>query len=147
MLTSKGLTTFLFPIGSSTSYFAFIWFLNGIGHGLALPTAMRLTKQLSTGKTFATNWSFVLTAVNIAGVLNPMASAFLAKTFGWQTAIYLSGVIALATGLVVLFLFNQSTENSTVSYSESKSIIKSTNSTRMIDLFALPVIWILISNR
>lgn len=143
-----GSTTFLFPLGSSVTYFASIWFLNGIGHGLALPAAMRLTKQFSTGTTFATNWSFVMTAVNIAGVLNPMASAFLANAFSWQTAVYISGVITLATGLVVLILFQQFNSKSENANSQAKKQTgKSKSPLRVTDLFVFPVLWILISNR
>lgn len=145
-----GSTTFLFPLGSSTTYFASIWFLNGIGHGLALPCAMRLTKQFSSGTTFATNWSFVLTAVNIAGVLNPMASAFLASAFNWQTAVYLSACITLASGFLGLVMFNQfssSPDNDTLSLKKKNDKSKQSNNIRLTELFVFPVLWILIGNR
>lgn len=145
-----GSATFLFPLGSSTTYFASVWFLNGIGQGLALPCAMRLVKQFSSGTTFATNWSFVLTAVNIAGVFNPMASAYLASTFSWQTAVYLSGCIITGCGLLGLVLFNQlaaQTDEKTVELKKKGDNKKSSKSIKLAELLVFPVLWIIIGNR
>ena len=102
-----GISTFLFPFGSSTGYFSFVWFLNGIGHGLSLPTALRITKQISGDASFATNWSFVLIANNIAGVLNPLIHSSLATFLGWRMAVFVCAGITFVTGITVLFYLNQ----------------------------------------
>ncbi|KAI2807568.1 hypothetical protein BLOT_005504 [Blomia tropicalis] len=144
-----GTTTLLFTFGSGTSYFSFIWMLNGIGHGLQLPTALRLTKEFSTPTTFATNWSFVLTAVNVAGVLNPLVSTFIADRFGWRVAINLAGILALVFGLVSLILFSRRVkQNAIVKPKKNQVETKDSNQKlRTVDLLLIPVLWILIVNR
>lgn len=101
-----GLTGLVFPLGSSVNYFSVVWFLNGLGHGLELPTAMRLTKQHSTLDTYSSSWAWVLTAVNISGVLNPFISPFLAAHFGWRVAVSISGVITICSGVVCYYVLN-----------------------------------------
>ena len=123
--------------------------LNGIGNGLQLPTALRLTKEFSTPTTFATNWSFVLTAVNVAGVLNPLVSTFIADRFGWRVAINLAGILALVFGLVSLILFSKRVKQNTV-VKPKKNQVETKDSNRKlrtVDLLLIPVLWILIVNR
>lgn len=145
-----GLTTILFPFGTNTTYFAFIWFLNGIGQGLALPTAMRLIKELSPKNVFASNWSFVLAAVNVAGVLNPLISTFVAKSFNWSMAIYLSGLITFCTGLTVFLLFNNKSDHKqkVIEHLNNQSKNNQTNgSLRLARLFVFPTLWLIVVNR
>ena len=149
-LLITGITTLFFPSGTNVYYFATIWLINGIGHGLELPTAIWLTKHFSTKDTFATNWSFVMTAVNIAGIITPTWSIFLSSNFGWKMALYISGTLTFATGLVMLIYFREESNLKTNHQKENEETIKKTTETKMgvWDLFIFfPQIWIVMINR
>nr|XP_027199362.1 glucose-6-phosphate exchanger SLC37A4-like [Dermatophagoides pteronyssinus] len=149
-LLITGITTLFFPSGTNVYYFATIWLINGIGHGLELPTAIWLTKHFSTKDTFATNWSFVMTAVNIAGIITPTWSIFLSSNFGWKMALYISGTLTFATGLVMLIYFREESNLKTNHQKENEETIKKTTETKMgvWDLFIFfPPIWIVMINR
>ncbi|KAH9529217.1 hypothetical protein DERF_003111 [Dermatophagoides farinae] len=144
-LLITGISTLFFPSGKNVYHFAAVWLLNGVGHGLELPTALWLTKQFSTKDTFASNWSFVMTAVNIAGVITPTWSTFLSNNLGWKMALYISGTLTFATGLVILFYFNKEPSFKTNRYIENR---KTEIKLRLLDLFIyLPPLWIVIINR
>lgn len=150
-LLITGITTLWFPSGKNVHYFATVWLLNGIGHGLELPTAMWLTKQFSTKVTFATNWSFVMTAVNIAGVITPTWSTFLSSNLGWKMALYISGTLTFATGLVILIFFNEESNIETNQrYKVDQKTLKRTAEIKMSAwnlLIFLPPLWIVMINR
>lgn len=144
-LVTCGLTTCLLPLYPSTWWFCLVWFLNGIGHGLELPTAGRLTKQASSANSFATNWAFVLTAVNIVGVANPIVSTFLGNLLGWRTTVLISGIITATSGVMVYIYFNHTSLQINQDAKSKSDNLKSTLRAR--DLFIYPVLWIVVINR
>lgn len=138
-------TTFVFPFGTTTGYFAFVWFLNGIGHGLTMPSAIRITKLLSGDGTFATNWSFVVIANNLAGVLNPLVHTTLANIFGWKFSMFLCSAITATVGVTIFTKFSRLsiTKPETSKSSQAKS---STSKSKQSSVLT-PILFLVAFNR
>ena len=93
-----GISTLLFSMSTTVTQMSLIWFVNGLGQGFSLPSILKLTKDNSKPTSFATNWSIVLISVNIAGVVNPFVSAFIAETYDWRTSLIISALFVLGVG-------------------------------------------------
>lgn len=149
-LILSGLLTLLLPFGYNVNSIALIQFIDGFGHGLKLPTALRLTKDYSAPDRFATNWSFVMTSVNLAGIIAPILSMLISNNFGWRTTIHFSGIISFGLGV---FLFHQLNHNSSQinpvqlgkKVNEKSNNQMDNNIVKLI--LASPLIWLVLLNR
>ncbi|CAG2105902.1 unnamed protein product, partial [Medioppia subpectinata] len=93
-------TLLLSTVQVNASLFSALWFANGVGQGLALPPMIGLTRLHSKPAQFATNWALVLLSVNVASIVNPFVSTWMAGAYGWRQYIAFAGVQTLMVGAV-----------------------------------------------
>ena len=141
-----GISTLLFSSAKDVKQFAVLWFFNGLGQGFSLPSLLKITKENSHPTSFATNWSVVLISVNIAGVINPFISAFIAQHYHWRTCLAISAFLTLAVGSVC-YLTLETDSKIEIKSSNKKSMEKSNDSvddSKTSELLRHPMLWMCI---
>ncbi len=138
----SGISTLFFAFGSNVVHYTIMWFINGFGQGFALPSVLKLTKDNSHPTRFGTNWSLILIAVNISGVINPILSAYITQTYSWRIALIISAFKSLAVGFMSYLFINE--PNDEKSINEKKGIKKSQNEVKTSDLLKFPMLWMCI---
>jgi len=137
-----GISTLLFPFGTTVTHYSILWFINGIGQGFSLPSILKVTKDNSHPTRFATNWSIVLISINVSGVVNPLLSAFITQTYSWRTSLVISAFMSLAAGLMSFLLIGEPNDDQNVY--KKKDSQKSQTEVKTIDLLKFPLLWMCI---
>jgi OPA family glycerol-6-phosphate transporter-like MFS transporter 4 len=137
-----GFSTLFFPFGSNVTHFSILWFINGIGQGFSLPSILKVTKENSHPTRFATNWSIVLISVNVSGVINPLLSAYITKTYNWRTSLFISALMSLTVGLVSFLMIKEPIDDRSFNKKNDKN--KSETDMKTIDLLKFPILWMCI---
>ncbi|XP_054152786.1 glucose-6-phosphate exchanger SLC37A4-like, partial [Oppia nitens] len=102
----------------SASVYTLLWFVNGIGQGLALPPILQVTQSNSTPTRFATNWAVVLISINVAQIASTVIAAAITDSYGWRSYILFSTCLTVGVGALSYFLINY--HQDTVSNNDKK---------------------------
>ncbi|MEK9498806.1 MFS transporter family glucose-6-phosphate receptor UhpC [Photorhabdus sp. P32] len=98
-LVMTGVLNIIFAFCSSFSALLIIWTLNGFFQGWGWPPCARLLTHWYSRNERGFWWGYWNTSINIVGITVPMLSAFLATTYGWQTALMMPGIIGILLGV------------------------------------------------
>lgn len=93
-----------FGCGSSLSWFAMCWALNGLFQGFGAPPCAKILANWFPTTTRGTWWSMWNASHNIGGFLIPLVAAGAATAFGWRWGMIVPGAIGIAVGLLVYTL-------------------------------------------
>lgn len=102
-LIASGLCTLLFGCSSSLLLFSFFWSMNGLVQGSGWPSCTRLLTNWYSKSERGRSWSTLSTSQNIGGAITPFIVAYSAQLYGWRAAMIISGMLAIAGGLFLLF--------------------------------------------
>jgi len=79
-----------------------LWAANGFFQGFGAPACAKLLTQWYPAKSRGTWWALWCTANNIGGFLSPIVIGSVAHSWGWRWAMMVPGLMAIATGVVLL---------------------------------------------
>ncbi|WP_445496493.1 MFS transporter family glucose-6-phosphate receptor UhpC [Photorhabdus sp. SF281] len=98
-LVMTGVLNIIFAFCSSFPALLIIWTLNGFFQGWGWPPCARLLTHWYSRNERGFWWGCWNISINVVGVTVPMLSAFLATTYGWQTALMMPGIIGILLGI------------------------------------------------
>ena len=104
-LIVTGLLNIIFGLSSSIILFGLLWAANGFFQGWGWPPCSRLLMHWYGKKERARWWAVWNTSHNLGGAVIPILATWFILWFnGWQAALYIPGIMAIAGGL---FLINR----------------------------------------
>lgn len=103
-LILTGIFNLLFGMSSTLWFFALFWGLNGWFQGWGWPGCAKLLTHWYSQSERGRWWSVWSTSHNLGGALIPIVAALAAEYYGWRFAMYVPGVICIASGF---FLMNR----------------------------------------
>lgn len=101
-LILTGILNMLFGLSGSLLFFTVLWGLNGFFQGWGWPPCARLLTHWYSQSERGRWWSFWNTSHNIGGALIPLIGTYLAREWGWQSAMIVPGILCIAVGLYLL---------------------------------------------
>lgn len=103
-LILTGIFNLFFGMSSTLWAFALFWGLNGWFQGWGWPGCAKLLTHWYSQSERGRWWSIWSTSHNLGGALIPIIAAVCAEHFGWRCAMYVPGIICIASGF---FLMNR----------------------------------------
>lgn len=101
-LMITGILNILFGFSSSLIFFAVFWGMNGFFQGWGWPPCARLLTHWYSQSERGRWWGLWNTCHNVGGALIPLLCSFMAKAWGWRSAMMLPGVLCIGAGLYLL---------------------------------------------
>lgn len=101
-LIITGLLNIVFGSSSSVLAFSIVWGLNGVFQAWGWPSITKILTYWFDKENRGTWWSVCNTAHNIGGGILPLLTVLVATAIGWRFSLYLSGVISIAMGFVLM---------------------------------------------
>ncbi|MBM3200964.1 MAG: MFS transporter [Chlamydiae bacterium] len=101
-LIITGLVNISFGLSSSLIFFAIFWGMNGIFQGWGWPPCARLLTHWYSQSERGRWWGVWNTSHNIGGALIPLLCSFVAKAYGWRSAMMVPGFLCIGAGLYLL---------------------------------------------
>lgn len=103
-LILTGLFNIFFGFSSSLFFLALFWGLNGYCQGFGWPACARLLTHWYSQSERGRWWSTWNTSQHVGGAILPLVTACVAQYFGWRTAMFFPGMVAIFGGF---FLINR----------------------------------------
>ena len=103
-LTLTGVFNLLFGCSSSLLFFSIFLLLNGLFQGWGAPPCAKLLTYWYAQKERGRWWGIWNTSHNLGGALVPLACTLAMQMFGWRSAMFFPGILAIFVGL---FLINR----------------------------------------
>ncbi len=103
-LILTGIFNLCFGLSSTLWAFAIFWGLNGWFQGWGWPGCAKLLTHWYSQSERGRWWSIWSTSHNLGGALIPIVAAICIEHFGWRFAMYIPGIICIASGF---FLMNR----------------------------------------
>jgi sugar phosphate permease len=128
----------------SAGLYAILWFINGVGQGLALPPILKLTRENSEPAKFATNWGLVLLSVNLASITNPFVAALIGQSYGWRQYVAFNGVQTMTIGALCHILLDTGADTTGDKGSKKSDSPKATGAVKWWDVLNSPFVWLVI---
>ena len=101
---ASGVCCLLFPLTSNALILALIWGVCGYMQGLGWPSCAKILRNWYGPDEITTWWALLSAAGNVGAMVTPIAFAYIAVYFEWKVAFYLTGVVALITGVLLWLL-------------------------------------------
>jgi OPA family sugar phosphate sensor protein UhpC-like MFS transporter len=101
-LIATGVINIIFGTSSVYWVFALCWALNGWFQGFGWPPCAKILSYWYSKNERGRWWAFWNTSHNFGGAIIPVVVAFIADHFGWRTAMYVPGVIAIISGFWII---------------------------------------------
>ncbi|CAG2166694.1 unnamed protein product [Oppiella nova] len=128
----------------SAGLYAILWFVNGVGQGLALPPILKLTRENSEPAKFATNWGLVLLSVNLASITNPFVAALIGQSYGWRQYVAFNGVQTMTIGALCHILLDTGADTTGDKVTKKSDSPKATGAVKWWDVLNSPFVWLVI---
>lgn len=101
-LILTGLFNICFGLSSSLLFFGIFWGFNGWFQGYGWPPCAKLLTHWYSQSERGRWWSVWNTSHNVGGALIPIIAAFIAKSYGWRSAMYFPGIACIIVGLYLI---------------------------------------------
>jgi glycerol-3-phosphate transporter len=89
-------------LGSGLVFFIVFWAFNGWFQSMGWPPCARLITHWFSPKELGTKWSLWASSHQIGAMAVALLSGFLIENFGWRSALYVPGVLALGFALFLV---------------------------------------------
>jgi len=107
-LVVTGVINVAFGAGSSVTWFACMWAINGMFQGLGAPACAKILTNWYSPKDRGTWWGVWNVGHNLGGFAIPFIAGGCARSFGWRAGMAVPGVIGIVAGLLVLVVVTDS---------------------------------------
>ncbi|MCL5260569.1 MAG: MFS transporter family glucose-6-phosphate receptor UhpC [Gammaproteobacteria bacterium] len=101
-LIATGVCNIFFGFGASLWFLATVWMVNAFFQGWGWPPCARYLTHWYSQRERGRWWGVWNTSHNLGGGLIPIIAGALAIHYGWRTAMFVPGVIAIGLGLILL---------------------------------------------
>lgn len=101
-LIITGIANILFGFSSSIMMLMVFWLINGFFQGWGWPPCARLLTHWYSQRERGVWWGIWNTSHNVGGAIIPIIAAVAATYWGWRSAMFIPGVIAIVMGFVLL---------------------------------------------
>ncbi|XP_038053488.1 glucose-6-phosphate exchanger SLC37A4-like isoform X2 [Patiria miniata] len=138
----------------SLQMFMVLWFLNGMAQGGGWPSCSKVLKQWFLPSELGLWWSVLSTSANLAGVVGPICLSFIARDYGWRTAMYIGGVLGIGMSCVSFLMIKNSPAEAGLEPLASSEPTKATSSNKddaspsgdsatTRDVISSPFLWVI----
>ncbi|MCK4870971.1 MAG: MFS transporter family glucose-6-phosphate receptor UhpC [Gammaproteobacteria bacterium] len=101
-LIITGIANILFGFSSSIMMLMIFWLINGFFQGWGWPPCARLLTHWYSQRERGVWWGIWNTSHNVGGAIIPIIAAVAATYWGWRSAMFIPGIIAIVMGFVLL---------------------------------------------